>query len=64
MEPTQITDLIFNNGIGIAVIVYFMFRDFKFMDSLSKTLASLSATLEQLQDFVTEMRIEYGKEQD
>ena len=30
----NIIDLIVNNGIGVACIVYFMIRDYKFMQTL------------------------------
>ncbi|MBQ1573920.1 MAG: hypothetical protein IIZ78_22580 [Clostridiales bacterium] len=45
----QIVDVITNNGVGIACILYFMLRDFKFMEKLTDTVASLNSTLEELQ---------------
>lgn len=35
----NIIDLIVNNGIGVACIVYFMFRDYKFVNKINETLA-------------------------
>jgi hypothetical protein len=51
-DPTmldQIVNLIINNGVGVACIAYFMFRDYKFMQKLSDAFASLKATLESLE---------------
>ena len=48
----QIIDMIVNNGIGVACIVYFMFRDFQFMKSLTEALASLDKTLNDLNKIV------------
>ena len=42
----EIIALIINNGIGIACIVYFMFRDYKFMQRLSDLLSSLQTELD------------------
>ena len=41
MEMPDLMNLIVNNGVAIAVIVYFMFRDFKFMGKLSDSLQEL-----------------------
>lgn len=51
-DPTmfdQIVNLILNNGVGVACVAYFMFRDYKFMQKLSDAFASLKATLESLE---------------
>lgn len=51
-DPTmldQIVNLILNNGVGVACIAYFMFRDYKFMQKLSDAFAGLKATLESLE---------------
>ena len=45
----QIVNLIINNGIGVACVAYFMYRDLKFMQKLSDAFASLKATLESLE---------------
>ena len=63
----QIVDVITNNGVGIACILYFMLRDFKFMEKLTDTVASLNSTLEELQlmcvKFGIDRRTNNGKEQ-
>lgn len=44
MEFSELTSLLVNNGTAIAVILYFMWRDYKFMDTLSNALSKLDAT--------------------
>lgn len=56
MDIEQIVELFFNNGVGIAVIIYFMLRDFKFMDKMTTALSSLNATLTEVQDLTRELR--------
>lgn len=56
MEPTidSIVALITNAGVSIGVLVYFMYRDFKFMDTLSNTLTTLVDTVNTLKEIVKE----------
>lgn len=53
MEIDSLTTLIVNNGVAVAVIAYFMFRDYKFMDELQRTLQSLVNTVDMLKTFVS-----------
>lgn len=39
----QIIDLLINNGIGVACLVYFMFRDYKFVNRINETLATVES---------------------
>jgi hypothetical protein len=41
VQITDITNLFVNNGVAIAVIIYFMFRDYKFISELTKILQEL-----------------------
>lgn len=50
MELTTLVNLFVNNGIAIAVIVYFCFRDWKFMSSLQSTLTTLVDAVNALRD--------------
>lgn len=50
----QIVDLIINNGIGVACIVYFMFRDYKFMNTLIQTLSTLQETTNLIKEHLVE----------
>lgn len=49
MAMDDFVSLVVNNGIGVACIIYFMFRDYHFMQKLTDTLASLTAVLQTLQ---------------
>ena len=44
--------MIVNNGTAVAVIAYFMYRDFKFMTTLRETLTTLVDTVDVLKDAV------------
>lgn len=46
----DIVSMIVNNGVGVACIVYFMFRDYHFMQKLSDAISSLNATLGELKN--------------
>lgn len=50
MALDEIVSLFVNNGIGIACIIYFMYRDYKFMQKITDLLAGLHSTLEELKD--------------
>lgn len=52
MTMEQIVQLLVNNGTAVAVIAYFMYRDYKFMDALQKTLTTLVDTTDILKDAV------------
>lgn len=55
MELEQMANLILNNGIAIAVVGYFMFRDYKFMGQLQTVLVTLVDTVGVLKDTVNEL---------
>lgn len=52
MEMETLVNLIMNSGVSIAVIVYFMFRDYKFIQQLNnniqKMIDVLGLTYEQI----------------
>lgn len=52
MELNTLITLLVNNGVAVVVIAYFMFRDFRFMSTLEKTLQSLVDTVDTLKDFL------------
>lgn len=54
MDLTTIVNLFVNNGVAIAIIIYFCFRDYKFMSSLQSTLTSLVDTVKALKEIVKE----------
>lgn len=53
---SDIVDLIVSNGIGVACIVYFMFRDYKFMDTMQKTLDSLNESVTLIEKYFIESK--------
>lgn len=55
MDWEQMANLILNNGIAIAVVAYFMFRDYKFMGQLQTVLVTLVDTVSVLKDTVNEL---------
>lgn len=60
----DIIDLVVSNGIGVACIVYFMLRDYKFMDTMQKTLNSLNESVSLIEKyFIEDREKERGKEQ-
>lgn len=52
MEMQDLITMIVNNGTAVAVIAYFMYRDFKFMSTLRETLTTLVDTVDVLKDAV------------
>ena len=48
MEMNEIVTLFVNNGVAVAVIVYFMIRDYKFISGLAGTLQELIDTIKDL----------------
>lgn len=47
MTFEEIVSLIVNNGMGIACMVYFIFRDYKFMNTLMETLITIKILVEK-----------------
>ena len=50
MLMDQIVQMLVNNGTAVAVIAYFMYREYKFMDTLQSTLTTLVDTVNVLKD--------------
>lgn len=50
MPMDQIVQMLVNNGTAVAVIAYFMYRDYKFMGTLQSTLTTLVDTVNVLKD--------------
>lgn len=53
MEMDALVTMIVNSSVSIVVIAYFLFRDFKFMSTLEKTLQSLVDTVDTLKDIIS-----------
>lgn len=54
MEMEALVNLILNSSVAIVVIVYFMFRDWKVMATLTKTLQELVDSVKNVEQ---ELRI-------
>ena len=49
-----VVNMILNSSVSIAVIAYFMYRDFKFMMQLQKTLQTLVDTVDVLKNVIND----------
>lgn len=50
MEVNEIVNLFVNNGVAVAMIVYFAIRDWKLNSRIQDTLITLVDTVETLKD--------------
>ena len=57
MELQELSNILLNSGVTVAVLVYFIWRDYKFMDTLKTTLVSLINTTDSLRDCISEMKM-------
>ena len=57
MTFQELSNVLLNSGVTIAVLVYFIWRDYTFMDTLKTTLVSLINTTDSLKDCVNEMKL-------
>lgn len=48
MEINDLVNIFVNNGVAIACIVYFMFRDFRFMTELTKSIQELKDSVKEV----------------
>ncbi len=56
-----IVDLLVNNGVAIAVVAFFMWKDIRFMDTIQQTLTSLDESTKLIEKYFIE---EGGKKDD
>ena len=54
MEVPEIVNLFVNNGVAVAMVVYFAIRDWKLNSRIQETLVTLVDTIEALKDIVKE----------
>lgn len=45
MELETIVDLIMRNGLGVAIVVYFLFKDYRFNEHIINVLTELKEIL-------------------
>ena len=63
MTIDQIVKLFVDNGVTLVVIGYFMYMNFKFNDNMTKTLNTISARLEILEEEVLKCRCDDLREE-
>lgn len=51
MAFEQIMELVLNNGMSVAIIVYFLYKDYKFNDSILKVLGEVKEVLASLKTY-------------
>lgn len=57
MTVEQITTLISNLGVTVAVLIYFMYRDNKFMTELQKTLTTMDDSLNTINQLLLDEKV-------
>lgn len=53
MEMQDIVNMVLNTGVSVVVLVYFMYRDFKFLGQLQQTLQTLLDTVDCLKETIS-----------
>lgn len=57
MEMSDIVSLFVNNGVAVAVIIYFMIRDYKFISQLTFMIQQLNDTVKDVEDTIRRIKI-------
>lgn len=57
MEMNDIVSLFVNNGVAVAVIIYFMIRDYKFISQLTLMIQQLNDTVKDVEDTIRRIKI-------
>lgn len=63
MEMNEMINLVSNTAISVVVIVFFMYRDLKYMSQLQNTLTSLVDTVNVLKDCVHGLETKMNEEE-
>ena len=53
----EIINLIVNNGTAVALLIYFIYKDNKFTENITKALTSIEESLEIIKDSVNKNKI-------
>lgn len=56
MEMNDIVSLFVNNGVAVAVIIYFMIRDYKFISQLTMLIQQLTDTVKDVEETMKKFR--------
>lgn len=59
-----IVELLVNNGVAIACVAFFMWKDVRFMDTIQKTLTSLDESTKLIEEYFIKKDKERGEERD
>ena len=57
MEMNDVVSLFVNNGVAVAVIIYFMIRDYKFITQLTLMIQQLNDTVKDVEDTIRRIKI-------
>lgn len=49
----QIVNLIINNGCAVGLLIYFIYKDNKFTDTINKALTNISDSMDVIKDILT-----------
>lgn len=52
----KIIDILVNNGVAVATLAYFIFRDYKFMGTLNTTLNNVQLSLKSLDKAIDRLK--------
>ena len=58
MEMNDIISLFVNNGVAVAVIIYFMIRDYKFISQITVLIQQLTDTVKDVEESIKSFRKE------
>ena len=56
LEMNDIVSLFVNNGVAVAVIIYFMIRDYKFISQLTVLIQQLTDTVKDVEETMKRFR--------
>lgn len=56
MEMNDIVSLFVNNSVAVAVIIYFMIRDYKFISQLTVLIQQLTDTVKDVEESIKTFR--------
>ena len=56
LEMNDIISLFVNNGVAVAVIIYFMIRDYKFISQLTVLIQQLTDTVKDVEESIKSFR--------
>ena len=57
MELNDVISLFVNNGVAVAVIIYFMIRDYKFISQLTIMIQQLNDTVKDVESALKNFRV-------